>query len=359
MVLILGMGLGFKANSRFRCITLLVIPFMTSSRGRAFFLMNCLSLSTTHITPNVLKNIQILRYSYACNKQLVRDHMIQTARESDTSLLMKKKIGQLKEFSRKMQKGLKAVKRVVDKPISVIRKFNTGLDKMANICERIFGNKTSIFVPEIPTDLDKVYGEKRPKRHFPTLHRADPNYVLDYQRMASFLTITVSHESSKHMCRPSSAFDHKVDESGQKANSIVDKMQKEFEFVVKQKRKAKKIANQTVSYLKAGSEILDKYFERFELINEYVPKIQRFTSLSLIFVFLAAFNYHRKYLKHDHYQNYVIGVRFYELDEKRRLKNQPTLLPLHKLLRESFTGLFDLVLTKKELKVIFLFIQNH
>lgn len=63
---------GLTINGRkFRCIVLLALPYMASSRGRAIVLMNCMSLTTTVVAPSILNNLQQLHHFTICNVDMV------------------------------------------------------------------------------------------------------------------------------------------------------------------------------------------------------------------------------------------------------------------------------------------------
>lgn len=64
--------IGLTSNSpKFRCIVLLTLPYMASSRGRAIILMNCATLTTNTVMPNILRNFEQIQRTFICNRQLV------------------------------------------------------------------------------------------------------------------------------------------------------------------------------------------------------------------------------------------------------------------------------------------------
>lgn len=93
------------------------------------------------------------------------------------------------------------------------------------------------------------------------------------------------------------------------------------------------------------------YQERLEFLNTYVfPAINLVLPLSLILVIYSSLRYHDRYVRNDAYHNSIIGVKFYEIDEKRRSCGTATLLPLNSVLTDKYVGLFDLRMTSYERK---------
>lgn len=67
---LLSYGLGSNWP-KFRCVVLLTIPYLATSRGRALVLMNSISMTTNLLVPNMFANVEQLQRSFMCNKQLV------------------------------------------------------------------------------------------------------------------------------------------------------------------------------------------------------------------------------------------------------------------------------------------------
>lgn len=68
IILIIGLTSDWP---KFRCIVLLALPYMASSRGRAIVLMNCVSLTTTVVAPTIINNLQQLHHFTVCNVDMV------------------------------------------------------------------------------------------------------------------------------------------------------------------------------------------------------------------------------------------------------------------------------------------------
>lgn len=70
VVLIVGLSSNWP---KFRCVVLLALPYMASSRGRAIVLMNCVSLTTTVVAPTIMNNLRQLHHFLTCNVDMVEN----------------------------------------------------------------------------------------------------------------------------------------------------------------------------------------------------------------------------------------------------------------------------------------------
>ena len=107
---------------------------MASSRSRTLLLMNCLSLSSNHVLTNVLRNVQTLKYSKECNKQLMEIHMKAVAEQNDHYLYAKEKLNEINKLSRQLGNRLKNVKKVFAKSSSYVLKAVKSLEESIKLC---------------------------------------------------------------------------------------------------------------------------------------------------------------------------------------------------------------------------------
>ncbi len=102
-----------------------------------------------------------------------------------------------------------------------------------------------------------------------------------------------------------------------------------------------------------GKSIQDIYSERFEMIKfAFFDVMSKFYfPFSFVLIIISAFKYIRSYLIKDHYQNYVMGARFYERDENRIKSGKKSVLPLEDVLSANYVGLFDFWMSESEWKL--------
>jgi hypothetical protein len=64
----------------------------------------------------------------------------------------------------------------------------------------------------------------------------------------------------------------------------------------------------------------------------------------------SAWRYHSKYLKSIRFDNYIVGLRFEEIDYLRAKRKETTILPLRALMKYDFIELFDMRQTQREIR---------
>src|SRR4051812_8701788 len=63
-----------------------------------------------------------------------------------------------------------------------------------------------------------------------------------------------------------------------------------------------------VQYAKIGAKIAQIYNTRYENIAWYLRHFELILPITMVFIALAAIQYHRKYLRRDRFSNYIIGI---------------------------------------------------
>jgi len=94
-------------------------------------------------------------------------------------------------------------------------------------------------------------------------------------------------------------------------------------------------------------DIYSERFDNFRFLFFDVLSTFYFPSSFVIIIF-SAIRYLRNYLIKDHYQNYVMGARFYERDETRVQYGKESVLPLEDVLSANYVGLFDFWMSESE-----------
>ena len=145
-----------------------------------------------------------------------------------------------------------------------------------------------------------------------------------------------------------------INETQKRIDQAVEPLLNQFVFKMrKEKLSTTKLNSTAKSFKELSLDILDTYYERLEIFNAHISKVQFLFPLSLLFATFSAIKYMNLYLRRDHYKNFVLGVKFYELDEKRKSLNQPSLLPLSDYLKEKYVGIFDAYMTDREINITF------
>lgn len=279
------------------------------------------------------------------------------------------KIENMKKFEKKCEKSLKIQKNVIKKNTAFVKKSYDALTNISIINKFIYNNQTHLckqFKDVLIYNCNLIFNKAFPITVAASLPFGfGPLVILFIKEI--FTNLTICDLIRKLSCPADLNFRANLLESkylfksvlhefktnvSEKWNDEIDKkvdpLIEQFKFNYTYDKNALSKIDADKSYKKIGLEIALIYKERFEYVSAHVYKLKFIFPISFIFLVWSAILYQNKYLKRDHFQNYVIGVKFYELDAKRRSKGQHTILPLNSLLKTRYVELFDLSLTKIE-----------
>lgn len=138
-----------------------------------------------------------------------------------------------------------------------------------------------------------------------------------------------------------------IDKFDEKIDELFEDLMNQFKFDIEFNKKTNFSGH--TKYRDILANIVAIYKNRFEFLNENIfQKISLVLPVSLFVMIYSSIKYHNKYIRFDFYENNVMGVKFYELDEKRRCSGYQNILPLEPVLKEKYVGLFELRMTSNE-----------
>lgn len=352
----LSIGLVFD-NAKFRCVILLIIPFMASSRGRAVILMSCYTMCTKYVLPNALDNFDVLQEAFSCNKKMMSQQTKNLIRGNTAYQDFKEKVNYMRQVKENADNSLETAKKVIAKNAQYINKSYHSLKKIEIMNIDLFGNistNCTYLMTKMYESCINLKGSM-PKGLY---------FFLQGLRFFYFWYITTAEVSFRLYCRkllnlmcPSfesvkapykkakSYYRNFKNDIKSEINQRVDKLKSEFEFEIIEKEEDK--TNKT-GLKKKVLTVAQIYRNRLETLNTYLIKINFIFPISFLFLIYSALNFHSKYLKRDNFHNYLIGVKFYEIDQNRKAKKLPSILPLNPFFKVNYIELFSISLTKKE-----------
>ena len=133
-----------RGNERLRCVALLVIPFMASSRGRSLLLMHCVSLSAEHVLANTLRNAEAVESAYACTRRSAQAHWARLAQSSDAAVQARQRLVALRRVAERARARVRAAKRVLQRSAAYARRARQSLGRAFNICEKAYRDQRFI-----------------------------------------------------------------------------------------------------------------------------------------------------------------------------------------------------------------------
>jgi hypothetical protein len=323
--------------------------------------MNCYRLSTISVLPNIFKNLEILLTSYECNKLALRAQTSTLVRQHNLFLSTVETINNIKSYSKKAKQSFQETKRILKKGAEYPRKAAQGLKQVEEFASKLYGDLDQICIKVVDKFQCALPDKADDYIDIVMLRIICPYYgfiklgVCIFLYMIKLLCHMMKDLASifpKASFRIDSIFSFK--DYDLKIDELVDPIINQFEFEFETNQNISSQVEQTKSHKEIAIEISTIYNERLNAINSNINKLNMVFPISIVFLLIGALIYHKKYNQLNHFNNNIISVRFYELDENRRLCNQPSVLPLHETLNQNYVSLFDLNLTKKEKQVTLL-----
>ena len=321
--------------------------------------MNCYRLSSISVLPTIFKNFEILLTSYECNKQALRAQTSKLVRRHNLFLRTVETINNIKSYSKKAKENLKETKRILKKSTDYVRKAAQTLKKIEELCSQIYG------------DLDQICHKLIDK----LLRGCWSSILKDDVVKSIFVGIKVIFEVGKcailyiiqSICylmkgfaavfpnftiEIDSIFSFKdYDLWNLSIDELIDPLINQFDFEINMNQNISSKIEQNNNYQQIAMNISAIYQKRLEFINTSISKFNMVFPLSFVFLLVGALIYHKKYTESNEFNNNILSVKFYEMNEKRCSNNLPSLLPLNDSLKQRYVSIFDWNLTNKERQV--------
>jgi hypothetical protein len=372
--IIMLFGLSFN-NKKFRCIILLIIPFFATNRGRSFFLMRCIKLVMTIIIPNIFNNLRNLSFAFICNRSLLFRLLGDAVKHDDFIQSTIETFDRIQKKTKKIEKALITTKRALKRGMRHVKKAYKSAKSLGAICSVEMGKTYQRCLESVHEILDNCPKEGKlgtilsfflnPIGIFKIVSATFSHIVcyifknkLGDPCLAINATQKVCVSTKKKIGSLTELFEEKVEEEWDSiVDNVIDPFINQFKFNVDYNVNKTSDSMAVNAYKTAASNISLIYQQRIEYIGKYSIAFDFVFPISFLFIIYSAFTYHRKYLKRDKYQNYIIGPRFHELDEKMTAKKQQKLLPLNPINKIKYVDLFDVKLSQSERRSTFSAIQ--
>lgn len=307
-----------RNNPKFRCITLLIIPYMATNRGRTAILMNTVALSSQHVVPNVFKNLEQLHSSFICNKQMLEEQLVKSSKQNQNYKEMKATINEIQKTSDRILKRLNDTKNSMNRGINNIKKAALDLKTLTELCSDTVTNP-NYMCTKIVSYMIKNCQVKFLNMGF-VCSLLD---MLKYGCNAVISSVKATCQATKAMLNNLTGSLGGIDipDWDKYINITIDSFIDEFKFEIEEEAITENIFEQNKTFKEVGKEIAHVYEERLRQFESNFGKMKFLFPVSMLFILLSSCIYLNKYLKYDHYKNRVITPKLYELDEKRLEKD--------------------------------------
>ncbi|XP_063706428.1 protein sneaky [Culicoides brevitarsis] len=321
----------FAATSRtFRCITSLSLVNLCGKSGRSVLRAIVVAFLIAGPMTNLLTNAREVVKVFTCSAVLTYN-MTRTR----IDLMSRPFMNAMEELEEDLPK--------------IATDFERIDEIIAPIVEEIEGNETKISRRDAESDAyAKKYAEKLEKRCQEQIQVAvdgcKKSFADAYLRCEAAMPVVINYL----LCLPMKMdfFCHFTRLVGNICAPEVDKqLGTQYQKLKKMQNSLKgNVSGVSLNYTtlqndemkpflaikKAGQEVLTEFDEKLEIIQKVLAFIEKLLAYVFIRVIFDAYLYHRRFLTRISFDNFYITKYFKDLDARRDLRNQRTLLPLRK-----------------------------
>ncbi|XP_006814964.1 DC-STAMP domain-containing protein 2-like [Saccoglossus kowalevskii] len=334
----LSFGLAF--SSPVRCMVLLMIPQLFSSTGRIVLLAYAMLLVMSGPMANINNNLNIASKSQACGSALAYNQSqeifnMATAPLSVVIDSVEEVVESMKEIVREVKTSFEGIADALD---AVGDSIQTSIDWLNGIVDKC---NEKMGAPETLCREKFQDAEKKCKR-IPVINIACGVISL-VENVCAVAGI------GKLFCLiPGAIVGLIVSTITTGCTMVLDELEKEFYVNVDISHNFSYDANtsKTVSQITEG--ISREIEKRTRIFSTILMWASRGLALTILWIFLKAWIYRRKYLAKDRFDNCYITSLFVEMDDKRMAMDKETILPLRRMERGKFIRPFSLRLARME-----------
>ena len=298
-----------------RCRVWLFVPFMAVGSGRDLLSARCYQLLFSSIVPNIRENANSQLHAFECNRRLSARLTKSAIGGDERVLAMRAHLTRIGQQAALVARKLEKVKRVVKKASGAFRKVKAFLKQIGQVCSNTLGKPREMCLNMTQGVIQKYYVDKLQRHGFAPLQLEAAKFLPGLCN-----TINVAQGGCNSIeDRVSDLSDKLVDEMWQ---PMIEQMRVQVVY-----HEPNVYAETNVT--EAGTHMAKHMFESLErraqaLVERYVPTWLNVDGVvcpfSFVLVAVLVWLYHRKYVRRDHFDNYVICPRFVEMDERRAAK---------------------------------------
>ncbi|KAM9114366.1 DC-STAMP domain-containing protein 2 [Pangshura tecta] len=341
-----GLGLGMAFSSKVRVTVLLMLPHVFSKHGKNMLLLVALGMAMQGPCTNILRNFARAAQSVSCGAELTLNQtaeLLQKAREPLLSALTRiKAIAQkakvvgdrVRKFFRSVMDSVRHIARALRNVwywlvhvgevcnqdlgapyIKCLRLFDTAKDK----CERVI--PALFFLCYILLLFKPLCGLANALLVFCVI----PQYVQPFLRRRVVAPLPPPFTpcgSEPPVLTPPPGSDLPA------VLRVLSRVRREFEFNISAVDQFDVSLNSTKSLAQVALDIMEAVGLRLQPAREVLGLFAHISSCVLLYLYLQALLYRRRYLHDDDFDNIYITGRFLAMDVLRAQQGRPTVLPL-------------------------------
>ncbi|KAL7874213.1 hypothetical protein SRHO_G00051830 [Serrasalmus rhombeus] len=314
-----GMGLSIRVRTN----VILMLPMLCSKEGKRFLLFLILTLLVQGPLSNTVENFERAADSVVCGAELAMNQTQLLMQRAATPLLSV--LSKIKEVSRnvfslsgRVQNFITALTESVRHVSGTLRNVMHFLASIGDICNDKMGT---------------------PYKKCNTLFDEGRADCMELLSIFSFLCHIV--DGFRPLCGLTRA-----------TIAAFDQMKKEFEFNMSASVHFDMNLNRSQSMQEMAQEIMEEVAQEQERFLELMAVLAYVGLFLLLFMYLQAVLYKKRYLHTDDFDNIYITEQFVEMDSKLSRQGRPAVLPLRE--REALTYItpYSLRMTARERQAV-------
>ncbi|CAM4620345.1 unnamed protein product [Lepidochelys olivacea] len=316
-----GLGLGMAFSSKVRVTVLLMLPHVFSKQGKNMLLLVALGMAMQGPCANILRNFARAAQSVSCGAELTLNQtaeMLQRAREPLLNALTRiKAIAQkAKVVGDRVRKFFRSVMDSVRHVARALRNVWYWLVHMGEVCNQELGAPYTKCLRLFDNAKDEC------ERVIPAL------FFLCYILLLFKPLCGLANVLLVFCVIPQYVGPFLRSKVVAPVLRVLNRVRREFEFNISAVNQFDVSLNSTKSLAQVALDIMEAIGLRLQPAREVLSLCTHISSVVLLFLYLQALLYRRRYLHDDDFDNIYITERFLAMDVLRARQGRPTVLPL-------------------------------
>ncbi|XP_068778050.1 DC-STAMP domain-containing protein 2 [Struthio camelus] len=316
-----ALGLGMAFSVKVRVTVLLTLPHVCTKEGKMLLLLLALGMAMQGPCTNILHNFSRAAESISCGAELALNQTaerLQRAREPLLNVLAKiKDIAQkAKVVGDRIRKFFRSIMDSVSHVARALRNVWIWLASVGKLCNQELGTPYRRCLGIFSEAKDNC------ERAVPFL------YFLCYIIVAFKPLCGLANIILLFCVIPQYIQSFLQRTIAAPLRSALDRVRREFEFNISAVHHFDVSLNSSKTLGEVALDIMEGVRQCLEPTREVLGLFAHFSSCAILYMYLQALRYRRRYLQDDTFDNIYITRRFVEMDGRRAAQGKPTVLPL-------------------------------
>ncbi|XP_074837400.1 DC-STAMP domain-containing protein 2 [Carettochelys insculpta] len=316
-----GLGLGMAFSSKVRVTVLLMLPHVFSKEGKNMLLLLALGMAMQGPCTNILRNFARAAQSVSCGAELALNQtaeLLQRAQEPLLNALTKiKAIAQkAKVVGDRVRKFFRAIMDAVRHVAWALRNVWYWLLHIGQVCNQEMGTPMRKCLRLFDTAKDEC------ERAIPAL------FFLCYILLLFKPLCGLANALLVFCVIPQYVQPFLRTRVVAPIRRALSRLRREFEFNISAVHQFDINLNATKSLAQVALDIMEAVGLRMQPAREVLGLFAHLSSIAILYLYLQALRYRRRYLHDDGFDNIYITRRFVAMDALRARQSRPTVLPL-------------------------------